>query len=185
MRQRIKTLLFSLFFVGCGVITFTILDESGGFLSRFETVTNDEGSGRLDVYKSYIKEFAIMDSNQLIVGHGFNSGVSLMGISAHNDWLETLYDFGIFGLVIYAVFNVLLLKRVFMLIKLNSPFAGPYAASYAIFVTMSMISHLIIYPNYFTVMVAFWGWVDGNSFNKVIQHHPVPSRSLSKWDCAE
>jgi hypothetical protein len=142
------------------------MDQSELFLERLGRTVEDGGTGRIAIYQSYLKEMSLMSFSELLTGRGFDSGKLLLDKSAHNDWLEALYDFGIIGLILYVALHLFLLKRIFEFIRIKSPLAEPYVVSYAIFFMMSLTSHLIIYPDYFTIMVAFWGMAEGWSNSK-------------------
>jgi len=140
--------------------------------SRFENVLDDEGSGRLDVYRSVIQLQKESEFANWIIGHGHN-GVQkdnfvksdntgeARNLSAHNDLLEVLYDYGIIGLILYLYFIVLIIKRFFYLKKTDSPFFLAYTSSLIIFLIMSFGSHLILYPTYFIFLTSFWGAIEG------------------------
>jgi hypothetical protein len=128
---------------------------------RFEGMAEDQGSERLSLYKEYLEDFSKMPFRELMVGHGYNSGVLYHEYAAHNDWLENTYDFGLVGLLLYNVFHLLLIRRAIQLLRWKSPLAAAYAAGYAIFFIMSMISLLFLNPNYFTILLAFFGAVEG------------------------
>ena len=164
-RMRILIAAFVMLGVGGGAVVLSGLsktDQSELFVKRLASTAEDGGSGRIAIYESYLHELSRMSSSELLTGRGFDSGKLILVQSAHNDWLEALYDFGIIGLILYVALHILLLKRVIQLIRMKSSLAEPCAAAYAIFLMMSMTSHLIIYPNYFTVLVALWGIVEGN-----------------------
>lgn len=152
--------------LGLGVATWEMAGEvigaqAANYVERIANIPEDNGSGRIDVYREYADAFSHMETSELIIGHGFNSGTLALSLSAHNDWLEALYDFGVIGLGLYCSLHVLLLRTILRLVRTNSPFAAPSAVAYSIFLSMSLLSHLIIYPTYFLVLAAYWGMVEG------------------------
>ena len=166
LRERVRIVLAALFMLGVGsgavvLLGFSEMDQSRLFVERLDSTVETGGTRRIDIYQDYIEELSLMSFSELLTGHGFNSGRLILMKSAHNDWLEALYDFGIIDLILYVALHFLLLKRMVELIRMKSFLAEPYAVAYAIFFMMSLTSHLIIYPNYFTVLVAFWGMVEG------------------------
>lgn len=135
---------------------------TGNLLStRFQSWQDDGGSGRLDTYPvvwSHIKESSIIN---LIFGHGLDA-VRMqcgMGRSAHNDFLEILYDFGVVVFSVYIVFYINLFKVVKRLIKKRSFYAAPLSATFVLFVTNSMVSHIIYYPKYAVLFALFFGLI--------------------------
>lgn len=64
---------------------------------------SDGGDGRLDIWKNVISSFNESSVVQKIFGHGFNAVANRTGLSAHNDFLEILYDYGLIGLMFIVV----------------------------------------------------------------------------------
>lgn len=57
----------------------------------------DGGNGRTEIWKNVINMFKNSNIVQMIFGHGYNAVANITGLSAHNDYLELLFDFGILG----------------------------------------------------------------------------------------
>ena len=77
-------------------------------LSRFDSIEEDGGSGRTDIYRLYLFHFTQSDFVHQIFGHGLYAGqwgkaheYAFISIVAHNEWLEMLFDFGVLGLLLY------------------------------------------------------------------------------------
>jgi O-antigen ligase len=98
---------------------------------------------------------------QLILGHGHNAvrRDSPLEISAHNEYLEIIYDYGIIALTIYLGLWIYVIKQFLFHYRNNTIFFIPYALSICIFVVMSMVSQLVLYVSYFLYLVMFWGIV--------------------------
>ena len=163
IKNKIVLILFSIVLIVLIIISFNFIDEANNntFTKRLESDSIAEGSGRPYIYKDTL--FKIMNSTpvDVLIGHGFNavSMDSTNNLSAHNDWLEVQYDYGIGGLFIYSLLHLSLIKKVRKLIAETSVYAAPLMASYMLFFGMSLTSHLIIYPNYFFFLAAFWGMI--------------------------
>ncbi len=145
--------------------TFIQIDKNFGgiVLNRLESMEKDQGSGRLGIYEEVIKMQKESSLDKWILGHG-HFGVSKnlsLKISAHNDFLEVLYDYGIFVFILYIVLWLTVIKRLRFLYKQEHPFFVGYLSSFIIFLVMSMVSHLVLYASYFIFMVVFWGAVEG------------------------
>lgn len=136
-----------------------VSDKTGGFLlSRFETLQIDEGSGRLDIWKGTFDAQMNADFTSWILGHGYNTvKESIAGNSAHNDFQEVLYDYGIFGFVLYLFIYFQLLSYCKKMYKFSSLHLESFTASCVLFLILSCFSHLIIYPSYFICLAFFWG----------------------------
>ena len=133
-------------------------------MTRFEAIEDDNGNGRLDIYSDVILLFKSQTTAHKIFGSGFrhvqeelvHKSNYATEISAHNDFLEILYDFGYMGFIIYLFLHIRIIQRAIYLYKIRNELAGPYIVSYLIFFVMAMFSHLIIYPTYFLLLVTFW-----------------------------
>ncbi len=135
--------------------------NNGFFLHRLETINTDQGSGRLPLYR---KVFILIENSsffEILFGHGENAVFRYNHkLSAHNDFLEVLFDYGIIVFIGYVFLHFQLIKNSIRFIKQKSHFAAPFSVSYILFIVLSLISHVIIYP-YFFMLTAFWGMVLG------------------------
>lgn len=100
---------------------YPILSYSiSNFNARMEVDANQGslGSGRSIFWMIIILDFINSNIGEMIFGHGYFSVNELLlnkyglEIEAHNGWLQNLYTFGIFGIIIYA-------KTVFSMITHN------------------------------------------------------------------
>lgn len=124
---------------------------------RFSNIAEDGGSGRIDIYKAVIASFKESGFLNKLFGHGFN-GVFLSGItctSAHNDFLEVLYDFGIIGEIFYLCLVVGMISTASKLLKRRAKTSLAVVSAIMVFICMSTTSHLIIYPTYFIYIILF------------------------------
>ena len=140
-----------------------VQENSLSIYDRLGTIRDDEGSGRGEIYMYTWNMIQSSDFVSLLFGHGYNavSRDSIFELSAHTDLLEVLYDYGIVGFVLY----ILLVVRLVVFsnkIKLYLPqYFGAYVSSIALFIVISLFSHLIIFPTYFLFLCAFWGLLIG------------------------
>lgn len=132
----------------------------GGIISsRFNDISE---SSRSELYPMVIA--MILDSSlfELFFGHGWNMVLcnNPMEFSAHNDWLEMLYDIGIVGFIFFVSMVVGFFKTTKKLIKDGSYLAPAAAAYVAIFCVNSMVSHIVLTLTYFCMLSLFWGYVN-------------------------
>jgi len=166
-------IILSCFVITVGLFTFNFIDKkTDGFITqRIELMKEDNGSGRTEIYKNVLKIFKTKNIEYKVLGSGFNSfkndnkirfnNGDVESISTHNDILEIIYDFGIIGLVIYFSIIGLLVKRIFYLKKIDDKFFQANLAAFIIFTTMTMVSHLILYPTYFVYLAIIWAITEG------------------------
>lgn len=126
----------------------------------FSQFSNEEvGSGRTDIYISLLTKLWDESSVlKILFGHGgLNSVSRVLSISAHNDFLEVLFDFGLIGLILYIrmLWYIYRLYRYSVLIKYE--YAPAFAFSIASFIFISCVSHLIFIEKYCMLIMLFWG----------------------------
>lgn len=132
-------------------------------LMKLSSIKQDGGSGRTDVWLTTWNMIKDSDFMSTLFGHGFNAVYedSILKLSAHTDFLEVLYDYGILGFVLYIGFWKNLF-RYFNKVKLYRPtLVAPYAVSMVLMICMSAVAHLIIYPTHFLFLCLFWGLIFG------------------------
>lgn len=153
-----------------GIYGYSYGDELlGGELSeRVNQEETDEGRNRLAIWTVTWSMIENSSADALVFGHG-HYGVykdSILEISAHNDFLEVIYDYGLVIFVLYIGLLGYVFKRCIKLYRDNSELFLPYAVSLSIFLVMSLVSHLILYTSYFNYLVLFWGSLEGWHFSK-------------------
>ena len=126
---------------------------------RFQNVAEDEGSGRMEVFRTTLKMYFESSPGEIFFGHGFNSVYidSPLKRSAHNDFLEVLYDYGIIGFICYIYFLLNLTRRAITYYKKGVQNSSVFLASIAMAIVFSMTSHLVIYPTYYIYLCIYWG----------------------------
>jgi hypothetical protein len=157
--------LCALVFISVQMYTF-VDDQSDGLLSiRISSASDDQGSGRMYVYQEVFRLQGKSTMDEWILGHGhdtvrkFNTMQESEYLSAHNDWLEVLFDYGLPALVLYGCLHFLLLRYTFRLLATRAYLGPSMAASYALFFVISLTSHLVLYASYFGYLMAFWGLI--------------------------
>lgn len=165
--SRLRVLIPALIAMTGIFFLYKKVDEAshGHISARMSAIQDDEGSGRLDIYESFWYEQSRRPVQGWILGSGHDGfrrdqihvGSRGNPISAHNDWIEVLYDYGLPGFILFALMNACIIGKTIHMIR-HRYFHGPsMLASYVIFFIMTMTSHLVLYPTYFLYLTAFWG----------------------------
>ncbi len=112
------------------------------FLDRFESIQEDKGSGRLDIFEDVLKKIQGSSFEEMILGHGWCKvqEVTVSGLSAHNDFLEIAYDFGLVGLFLYLMILLSAIRYSFYLASLRIKIAAPFASFIVICISYYNIS---------------------------------------------
>ncbi len=140
--------LFAIAVLGTVFVVFATNDSgSENIMNRFENIDRDQGSGRLVVWEQTMSMIEGQEATTLLFGNGYNAVMhdSTLQLSAHNDFLEVTYDFGIVGLLLYLAAFITLGFYVVKMIVNRSTYAPPMAMLFIIYFIQSMISHIIIY----------------------------------------
>ena len=148
------TIIFFLF-----ILLIYIDNAMGNIIStRLMNISEDGGSGRDGVWATTWEMICRSDAEQLVFGHGYSTVVtdSPLRLSAHNDFLEILYDWGIAMFIPYVILHYLLIKQVFQLIKSRNTIAPIMSFVYVIFIILSLISIIILYP-FMALISLIWG----------------------------
>lgn len=156
----IVIILYITFPIICQKLNITVFNEL-----EVAHIAEDGGSNRLFIYGQLWSAQKKSDLLHWGIGSGYNSvllsrictdGVLGGNVSAHNDFLEVLYDYGIVGLVSYVSFFVCIIGKAIKMLKDKYKYIVPFMASILMVLTISLTSHLVIYLNYYAVIFAFW-----------------------------
>lgn len=156
--------------LGTGLFLFKKMNDvmGGQIMERIDREETDTGKNRLAIWGvtwTMIQNSSIVSH---MVGHG-HFGVkrnSILEISAHNDFMEVIYDYGIISFVLYLGLWIYVLRRWWYLKKIQSYLFFPYTVSLIMFFFMSLVSHLILYISYFNFLVMFWGCSEAMIVNR-------------------
>ena len=129
---------------------------------RMAAIEEDGGSGRDLIFEDVYNRFNDKGIQDQILGSGFDAvrvqSKYSIALSAHNDFLEVIYDFGIMGFIFYILVHLSLIKWTFVLYKKNNRLFLSVLISYLCFLFMSLVSHLVLYPTYFGFLTSFWAY---------------------------
>ena len=171
LSRRRKLIRIMFIFISLVVIIITsssYLREN--FIAVSLSLINQLGTGRILIWGSVIDLLRESSFYQVLLGHGFEavSNDYVYGLSAHNDFLEIIYDFGLISLVIYILYHIRLL--VFMI---KSRVKGQYRMgllfAFYIILVMSSFSHLIIYPTYHILVMLYIGAFTAQVIEKSVE----------------
>ena len=163
-RNRIITIIVSVMVVVSVYVLFEKVNVSmGGLLGeRIMREETDTGRNRIAIWNLTYEMIQKSSREKIIIGHG-HYGVrhdSPLEISAHNDFLEIIYDYGLIIFILYLFLWRLVIRRTYYLYKNRSSLFIPYSASLSIFIVGSMVSHLVLYTSYFNYLVVLWAMIE-------------------------
>jgi hypothetical protein len=122
-------------------------EEQANLVERFQNVEQDGGSNRDHVYTVTWHLITSQDMSRLVVGNGYNAVLrdSPIHFSAHNDFMEITYDYGLIGLTCYIVFTVSFFFVSLRSFRIKSAVAPSLCFQFSNFILLSNISHIFIY----------------------------------------
>ena len=158
-RKFTRLLVFLIALIALFIILIFVDNAMGNIISeRILNIREDGGSNRDQVWATTWNMICRSNSEQLILGHGFNAVLkdSPLGLSAHNDFLEVLYNYGVICFIPYIFLHIRLIRQIFASIRIRDDRASIMAFTYVIFIILSMISHVIVYP-WAALIALSWG----------------------------
>lgn len=170
---RLKAFFASILFVLIFLNYNAIVDWMGiDFFHRFTSLEQDGGSGRSAIYQNCMETLRNGGIIKLLFGSGYNGFIKYYGseVSCHNDILEVLIDYGLFGLVFYLFIIFRYIKNCIYCIKSCMPIAEACIASLCAFVFITMFGHCVLYPSYFMFLLIFWVYVEKQVKNHIEKH---------------
>ena len=142
------------------VVLYIIFREPLGNIGAIRKLTTIEENGATNRFPLYIATWNRFISGSVfdkLFGFGFNGSANILNESAHSDFLEILFDYGIIGLLLFLAVLIYLFKEYKKLTAIESPLALPYLSSLMIFVTLTLSSNNIFTPRYNLFISFFWG----------------------------
>ena len=133
---------------------------SENILYGFFTITEDGGNGRLDIYQNILSTINQSSLFEILFGHGgYNAVNTEFGISAHNDFLEVMYDYGAIGLLLYCSISIFFIALLIEMYRKRSSELPAFSYALIAFFTISFVSHLLFILKYAMLLFAYFGMV--------------------------
>lgn len=162
LNRGLKPFIKLLLFTTVAYILFILINDylvstfGLNWLEKYEVSTSTGGSGRYAIWNQTMGLIYNSSFFNFIFGHGHNALIGYLGFSAHNDFIEVLYDYGLIMFIIYISIYVRLFKEAYRMIVYRSKLAPAFVLSIVLFCVLSMFSHLIIYPGLMVNLGVIW-----------------------------
>lgn len=161
----LKKAVWIISFVGLVFFIFILINNKYGInkllsVWQYKIDTGSESGFFADVrselYLNVLGMVFSSDPLKLFFGHGYDSVIlnSSYQLSAHNDLLEILFDYGIIAFILYFIFLILLIKR-YKRIKTSIIYS--YISFLVILIVTGLVSHMITYPTYVYILMIYFG----------------------------
>lgn len=122
-------------------------EDINHMIMRFSNLEESGGSGRDEIYTTLINNISNFSFDEHFFGKGMKATKFTNSdfFTAHNDWLEIYYDFGIITFFLWLLFFIKILKMLFKSLILKTELTIPLIGIVIIFFTTSLFSHIIFY----------------------------------------
>lgn len=113
--KLLKNSFYSIIIVAVIYFAYNTLMQNEFLISRLEKMMDGDSSGRDDIAVNAINHW--LEDGKLIrmfFGSGYNSIQLITGHVSHNDWLDMISSFGLFGLFIYSLLYFVLIRFLFV-----------------------------------------------------------------------
>ena len=138
------------------------------FESILEDVNSDVdsgGNGRVDIIGNVWSHFINKGIINILFGSGYFAVAMDTNLSAHNDFLEILYDYGFLGLVLFVLFWISLIKYRKRL-PMSSNIYRVYIISLIIYACTCFGSNFIVQQINMLFFALLWGTIDKYPIDK-------------------
>ena len=148
------------------ILNYLIENFGLTILERLLNSINDGGSGRMAIWEQVFCYYNSSSIAEKMFGHGFHAvyyNIQPLGMArfAHNSFLETLYDYGVIGLLlVLSVFVIVLFKTYKMVIEKYKLAPVMVFASVAAMILAS-ISYFFEVSGMIVPLSAVWGMCIG------------------------
>lgn len=163
-RVNIKSAFSAVFFSICIVFAVqslysgTVKDAFDVTVERMSNLEDKSNEAREDIYTQVYSKIEASPVSSIAFGHGYN-GVTkdLFGHPAHNDYLEIIYDYGVFAVFFYVL---ILLGLLNLYLRQGVRFSkNPHVAIVLVtFVILNSANCIITNASYVYVCMFCIGW---------------------------
>ena len=157
-KHKWKFFLIVLFICFLFLLSFSKFINLSEIFSSFNEDLDSGGNGRIEHFVYVLDLFMKKKVEEQFLGSGLMAVASDTYLSAHNDFIEVLYDYGILGIIIFIVFwRQLFLRR--RLLKSDKRVCSAYMVSLVIFFTVCLTSNFIISQIQMLFFSLLWGTI--------------------------
>lgn len=161
----LKSALMLAVFVACFLFVLNRINTSFNthLLMRLNRIfSENDSSGRFERWKRITQSLGSAGFWRWITGFGQSAVAHRFGGNAHNDFLEILYDYGVFALLGYALFYVVMAVNMLRMLKDGYEYTAQFIMSILLCLGLANFSFYAIAPTYITAGMLCVGciWAD-------------------------
>lgn len=136
-------------------------------LNRFESA---EDNGRAAIIDATLNGFNNADFINILFGHGYNATIRNIGLPSHNDFVEVLYNYGIFAMSLYVLIFIIMGTRCIVWFRSRHRFLEYYVCyiiAFILLVGFSLFNNMV-FSTYNIVLFLALGFSSSNIKNEII-----------------
>lgn len=111
-RSLISEVLLIIVVIAISYFAYYTMMNSEYLVSRIEKTFEGDSSYRNIIYATAFDTWLNAEAINVFFGYGTDGTINLIGIRAHNDWLEILVDFGLLGVLVYLIFFICMVRAI-------------------------------------------------------------------------
>lgn len=155
--SRLIKWIIGLLFVS-GTVLYVANKFDSSLFDRLLNLFVDGGSGRVGLSQTMIAKLAQNNLRAHLIGHGTYTSSAIIGLSAHNDFLEMYWSYGLLGFIPYILIYQRLFRCAHILKQYQANEYPTFLASIIIFLMCSIYSQMIFVPSYSGLICIFWAF---------------------------
>lgn len=152
-----------------------------------ERLKDTSGSGRQSLYTRLIKHYIESPPENLVFGFGVNSvqiftnpeklyysNNKYLGVKAHSDWLQNIFDFGFFGFFFMLLLHIKFISMIRYNSRIRSDLLPTLLFTYVIFTLSTIYSFIFSTPNgiFFGIIISILNIKTNNIKYKIFNELP-------------
>lgn len=144
------------------ILSYVDSSTSGVLIEHTRQLQEDKGSGRLDFWADLWWEYKTWPLINQILGKGFYKTHEYLGeFTAHNDFIEALWGYGVIGFLANVFFSIYLLVKAAGMVLRRHPYAASFVFGVISFWLASMVSYNLYTMYWSLYLLAFLGYICG------------------------
>lgn len=155
-----RCLTFIAIIASISYLVYNSTDLSIDIIDRFKALEDDGGSGRENIYAAVGNDIKRFYFHEFIFGKGLSSVYKLIGIQAHNDFLQIMHSLGIIGILIYISLYLCCIRKIYLYKPINIIEKKFKLYAFLIFISFAITGYLncfIVNPPLITPFIFLLG----------------------------
>lgn len=159
--KALKKVLIGGFVLVVLFAAFVLVDSKFNLniIRRLMQLSEDGGSGRTLIYEYVFEQIKTSDLINIIIGHGVASinHMSMSISSAHSDFLNVFYEYGIFAVLLLIAFYLSMFATLKRMVRTRYNYSPCFAFSIVVSLFFSLFSANLDNQSFSIILAVYWG----------------------------